>query len=61
MQEKNPSAGKLPAEYRIANPEEFVRNLLRFYEESGRALSGLIERSRGVVDGGLMQGSSTPS
>jgi polyhydroxyalkanoate synthase len=44
MQDKNPSA-KPPAEYRISNPEEFIRNLLKFYEESGRALSGMIDRA----------------
>ena len=30
--------------YRIENPEEFAQNLLRFFEEGGRVLSGLLER-----------------
>ena len=30
--------------YRIENPEEFARNLLRFFEEGGRAISELLER-----------------
>ena len=33
-----------PTAYRIANPEEFARNVLRLFEEGGRAMSGLIER-----------------
>jgi polyhydroxyalkanoate synthase len=31
--------------YRIENPEEFARNMLRLFEEGGRAMTGLIERS----------------
>ena len=30
--------------YRIENPEEFAQNLLRFFEEGGRAMSELLER-----------------
>jgi polyhydroxyalkanoate synthase len=30
--------------YRIENPEEFARNMLRLFEEGGRAMSGLLER-----------------
>jgi len=30
--------------YRIDNPEEFARNMLRLFEEGGRAMSGLLER-----------------
>ncbi|HEX2842490.1 class I poly(R)-hydroxyalkanoic acid synthase [Hyphomicrobium sp.] len=30
--------------YRIENPEEFARNMLRFFEEGGRAVSELLER-----------------
>src|SRR5262245_16437166 len=33
-----------PASYRIENPEEFTRNMLRLFEEGGRAMSGLLER-----------------
>src|SRR5262245_28698970 len=31
--------------YRIENPEEFARNMLRLFEEGGRAMTGLLERS----------------
>lgn len=30
--------------YRIENPEEFAHNIMRFFEEGGRALSELLER-----------------
>jgi polyhydroxyalkanoate synthase len=30
--------------YRIENPEEFTRNILRFFEEGGRVLSELLDR-----------------
>src|ERR1700675_4360702 len=30
--------------YRIENPEEFARNMLRLFEEGGRAMIGLLER-----------------
>ncbi len=40
MTEK-PSA---PPPYMIANPEEFARNLLRLFEQGGKAMSGLMER-----------------
>lgn len=30
--------------YRIENPEEFAQNLLRFFEEGGRAMTELLER-----------------
>jgi hypothetical protein len=30
--------------YRIENPEEFARNMLRLFEQGGRAMSGLLER-----------------
>jgi polyhydroxyalkanoate synthase len=33
------------AQYRIANPEEFSRNMLKLMEDGGRVLSGLLERS----------------
>jgi poly[(R)-3-hydroxyalkanoate] polymerase subunit PhaC len=53
MQKKAPETTKpVPAEfdfaqYRIANPEEFSRNMLKLMEEGGRVLSGLLERSNG--------------
>jgi len=39
-----PIHGQAPA-YRIDNPEEFARNMLRLFEEGGRVMSGLLERS----------------
>lgn len=33
-----------PSPYRIENPEEFVQNLARFFEQGGRALTELLER-----------------
>jgi len=30
--------------YRIDNPEEFARNMLRLFEAGGRAMSGILER-----------------
>jgi polyhydroxyalkanoate synthase subunit PhaC len=51
MQKKAPEMTKpVPAEfdfaqYRISNPEEFSRNMLKLMEEGGRVLSGLLERS----------------
>ena len=53
MQKKAPLTTKpVPAEfdfaqYRIANPEEFSRNMLKLMEEGSRVLSGLLERSNG--------------
>src|SRR5262245_60593896 len=53
MQKKAPETTKpVPAEYdfaqyRVANPEEFSRNMLKLMEEGGRVLSGLLERSNG--------------
>ena len=35
------------AAYRIADPEEFSRNMLKLVEEGGKVLSGLLERSNG--------------
>ncbi len=46
------NGSKLPVEsgsYRIADPEEFTRNMLRLFEEGGRAMSGMIERSNGKI------------
>jgi poly[(R)-3-hydroxyalkanoate] polymerase subunit PhaC len=51
MQKKAPEMTKpVPAEfdfaqYRISNPEEFSRNMLKLMEDGGRVLSGLLERS----------------
>ena len=38
-----------PTAYRIANPEEFARNMLRLFEEGGRAMSGILERGDSKV------------
>ena len=35
--------------YRIANAEEFGRNLLRLMEEGGKVMSGLLERADGKI------------
>ena len=35
--------------HHIENPEEFARNMLRYFEEGGRAMSGLLERSDSKV------------
>ena len=53
MQKKAPDSPKpVPtaidfSAYRIANPEEFGRNMLRLLEEGSTALSGFLERSNG--------------
>jgi len=53
MQKKAPEKTKpVPVEidfgaYRIADPEEFNRNMLRLVEEGGKVLSGFLERSNG--------------
>src|SRR5262245_15910294 len=53
MQKKAPDDAKpIPVEvnldaYRIADPEEFSRNMLRLVEEGGKAFSGFLERSNG--------------
>ena len=53
MQKKAPESTKpVPAEidfaaYRIADPEEFGRNMLRLTEEAGKAMTGILERSNG--------------
>ena len=48
MQKKTDTAIE-PTAYRIANPEEFARNMLRLFEEGGRAMSGIIERGDSKV------------
>ncbi len=44
-----PSANEGPTDhslvYKIDNPEEFTRNMLRLFEEGGRVMSGFLERS----------------
>ena len=35
--------------YRIANAEEFGRNMLRLMEEGGKVMSGLLERANGKL------------
>lgn len=42
MNEQSPKPPVTP--YRIENPEEFARNLMRFFEEGGKAMSELLER-----------------
>jgi len=37
------------AAYRIGNPEEFGRNMLRLMEDGGRVMSGLLERANGKI------------
>jgi len=55
MQKKAPETSKpVPAEidfaaYRIADPEEFGRNMLRLMEEAGKAMTGFLERSNGTA------------
>src|SRR5262245_36304049 len=55
MQKKAPDSPKpVPtavdfSAYRIANPEEFGRNMLRLLEEGSAALSGFLERSNGKI------------
>ncbi len=34
-----------PVPYKIADPEEFARNMLRLFEEGGRAMAEMLERS----------------
>lgn len=45
--------GKSPTDpttsYRIENPEEFAQNMLRLFEEGGKVMSGMIERSDSKV------------
>jgi polyhydroxyalkanoate synthase subunit PhaC len=53
MQKKAPETTKpVPVEidfsaYRVANPEEFGRNMLKLMEEGGKVLSGFLERTNG--------------
>ena len=53
MQKKAPETTKpTPVEidynaYRVANPEEFSRNMLKLMEEGGKVLSGFLERTNG--------------
>jgi polyhydroxyalkanoate synthase len=35
--------------YRVGNPEEFGRNMLRLMEEGGKVMSGLLERANGKL------------
>ena len=43
MKNTNPAAPT--TFYKIDNPEEFTRNMLRLFEEGGRAISGMLARS----------------
>ena len=45
MQKQAPQPLQDPTAFRIGNPEEFAKNMLRVVEEGGRAMSGFIERS----------------
>src|SRR5262245_52939559 len=47
------------AAYRIADPEEFGRNMLRLVEEGGKVLSGLLERSNGKAGPHSLTGEAT--
>ena len=53
MQKKAPDVSKpVPVEidvaaYRVADPEEFGRNMLRLVEEGGKAMTGMLERANG--------------
>ena len=53
MQKKAPDISKpVPVEidvaaYRVADPEEFGRNMLRLVEEGGKAMTGMLERANG--------------
>ena len=53
MQKKAPETSKpVPVEidfaaYRVADPEEFGRNMLRLMEEGGKVMTGFLERSGG--------------
>jgi polyhydroxyalkanoate synthase len=44
MSNTNAMPGDIASTYRIQDPELFARNLLRLIEESGRAMSGFLER-----------------
>jgi polyhydroxyalkanoate synthase len=45
MQKTNPTPDTSLAAYKIGDPEEFARNLLKLFEEGGKAIAGLIERA----------------
>ncbi len=45
MQKPNPSAEIDWSAYKISNPEEFVRNMVKLTEEGSRAFSNLLQRS----------------
>ena len=53
MQKRAPDVSKpVPVEidvaaYRVADPEEFGRNMLRLVEEGGKAMTGMLERANG--------------
>ena len=53
MQKKAPETSKpVPVEidfaaYRVADPEEFSRNMLRLMEEGGKVMTGFLERANG--------------
>ncbi len=45
MQKPNKPDAPDQTDYRISNPEEFTRNMLKLYEESGRAMTSYLDRS----------------
>ena len=45
MQKDNKPEAPDLTNYRINNPEEFTRNMLKLYEESGRAMTSYLDRS----------------
>jgi len=44
MQKPLPPSDPGPVSFKIDNPEEFTRNLLKLFEEGGRVMSGLLDR-----------------
>jgi poly[(R)-3-hydroxyalkanoate] polymerase subunit PhaC len=48
-QKSQPAAELDLSAYKINNPEEFARNMLKLFEEGGRAMSTMLERADGKV------------
>ncbi len=45
MQKPNPPSEIDWSSYRLSNPDEFVRNMMLFWEQGGRAMQGLMQRA----------------
>lgn len=45
MQKSNPPEKPDPTAYKVSDPEEFARNLVRLFEEGGKAMSGFLQRA----------------